>query len=52
MYAHIAAIPVEEIAFAFAPVAAMGLAGLATAPTRLARFLGSRLMFRPGGDGR
>jgi hypothetical protein len=52
MYAHIVGIPVEEIALAFAPVAAVSFVGLVTVRARLARFLRSRLPFRPGAEGR
>lgn len=47
MYAHIAGIPAEEAALALAPIAAVALAGLLAARTRLARFVRSHLTIRP-----
>jgi hypothetical protein len=46
MYAHIAGMPVEETALALAPIAAVALAGLLAARTRLARFVRSHLPIR------
>jgi uncharacterized membrane protein (DUF4010 family) len=52
MYAHIAGVPAEETALALAPVAAVALAGLLAARTRLARFIRSHLTVRPETSGR
>jgi hypothetical protein len=52
MYAHIAGMPIEETALALAPVAAVTLAGLLAARSRVARFLRTRLTIRTRADTR